>query len=105
MNLSNTVSADVFLGVPFNVASYALLVKMIAQVVRLEVGEFIHTLGDAHIYANHVEQVKEQLSRTPYELPTLTLNPEVTNLFEFTWEDITLHNYERHPAIKAPIAI
>lgn len=98
-------SADAFLGSPFNIASYALKTKMIAQVVGLEVGEFIYTLGDAHIYANHVDQVREQLTRTPYELPTLTLNPDVKDLFDFKWEDITLHNYQKHPAIKAPIAI
>jgi thymidylate synthase len=98
-------SADVFLGVPFNIASYALLTMMIAQVCELEVGEFIHTLGDVHLYTNHLEQADEQLRRTPYELPTLTLNPEVRDLFAFRFEDFELHDYRCHPPIKAPIAV
>ena len=98
-------SADVFLGVPFNIASYALLTMMIAQTCRLGVGEFIHTLGDAHLYTNHLEQADEQLSRTPFSLPSVTLNPEVEDLFAFRYEDFTLHDYEHHPHIKAPIAV
>lgn len=98
-------SADVFLGVPFNIASYALLTLMIAQVCRLQPGEFIHTFGDAHIYSNHMEQVKLQLSREPYPLPVMKLNPEVTDIFSFRYEDFTLENYQCHPAIKAPVAV
>ncbi len=98
-------SADIFLGVPFNIASYALLVHMVAQVCDLEVGEFIHTLGDAHIYSNHFEQVKLQLSRECKSLPQLKLNPNVKNIFDFKYEDIEILNYDPHPAIKAEVAV
>ncbi|HAH54675.1 MAG TPA: thymidylate synthase [Flavobacterium sp.] len=98
-------SADVFLGVPFNIASYALLTMMIAQVCDLEVGEFIHTFGDAHIYNNHFEQLELQLSRKPKPLPKMILNPAVKNIFDFTYDDFTLVNYEPHEAIKGSVAV
>ncbi|MDP2802967.1 MAG: thymidylate synthase [Phreatobacter sp.] len=98
-------SADIFLGVPFNIASYALLTLMLAQVAGLKPGDFVHTLGDAHIYTNHVEQAELQLSRPLRPLPVMTLNPDVTDLFGFTYDDFTLTGYEPHPAIKAPVAV
>lgn len=98
-------SADVFLGVPFNIASYALLTQMLAQVCGLEAGEFIHTLGDAHLYLNHIDQAKLQLSRTPYELPKLKLNSEIKDIFDFKYEDITIEDYVSHPHIKAEVAV
>lgn len=98
-------SADVFLGVPFNIASYALLTHMIAQVCGLGVGEFIHTTGDTHLYLNHIEQARLQLSRTPYKLPTLKLNESITDINDFKYEDIAIENYESHPHIKASVAV
>ena len=98
-------SADVFLGVPFNIASYALLTMMIAQVTKLQPGEFIHTLGDAHIYSNHLEQVNLLLSRTPKKLPRMHINPEITDIFKFRYEDFQLTDYDPYPSIKAPVAI
>ena len=98
-------SADLFLGVPFNIASYALLTLMIAQVCGLQPGEFVHTFGDLHLYANHLEQAKLQLTREPRSLPVMKLNPAVTDLFAFRYEDFTLEGYDPHPAIKAPIAV
>lgn len=98
-------SADVFLGVPFNIASYALFTMMIAQVCDLQPGEFIHTFGDVHLYNNHLEQAKLQLARKPFSLPTMRINPEVKNIFDFKYEDFTLENYQFHPPIKAPVAV
>jgi|TARA_B110000467_G_C18228213_1_gene427100 thymidylate synthase len=98
-------SADVFLGVPFNIASYALLTLMVAQVTSLQPGEFVHTLGDAHLYSNHLEQAKLQLSREPLDLPTLQINPDIRNIFDFKFEDFTLDNYDPQPHIKAPVAV
>jgi thymidylate synthase len=98
-------SADIFLGVPFNIASYALLLQMIAQVTGLEPGTFVHTLGDAHIYLNHIEQSKLQISRTPYKLPTMKINPDVKNIFDFKFEDFELVGYEAHPHIKGAISV
>lgn len=98
-------SADIFLGVPFNIASYSLLTLMVAQVCGLKPGEFVHTFGDAHLYSNHIEQAKEQLTRQPYKLPEMHLNPHVTNLFDFKFEDFELIGYEAHPHIKAPVAV
>ena len=98
-------SADVFLGVPFNIASYALFTMMLAQVCGLAVGEFVHTFGDVHIYSNHLEQVKLQLSRTPFDLPTMKINPERKSIEDFVYEDFTLENYQCHPGIKGDVAV
>ncbi len=98
-------SADIFLGVPFNIASYALLLMMVAQVTDLLPGEFVHTLGDAHLYLNHLEQVNLQLTREPFPLPTMALNPTVRSIFDFRYEDFTLGDYQSHPRIAAPIAV
>lgn len=98
-------SADIFLGVPFNIASYALMTMMLAQVCGLQPGDFIHTLGDAHLYSNHAGQVEEQLSRTPYALPTMKINTDVKDIFSFKFEDFELQGYDAHPHIKAPVAI
>lgn len=98
-------SADIFLGLPFNIASYALLTHMVAHVTGLDPGEFIHTIGDAHLYMNHVEQVQEQLTRTPYPLPALRLNPAIQELFDFRFEDIAIVNYQAHPHIKGSVAV
>ena len=98
-------SADIFLGVPFNITSYALLTMMIAQVCELELGDFVHTLGDAHLYLNHLEQVDEQLSRQPLALPVMKINPEINSILDFKYEDFELQNYESHSSIKAPISV
>ena len=98
-------SADIFLGVPFNIASYALLTMMVAQVCGLEAGDFVHTLGDAHLYSNHLEQTDEQLSRKPFALPTMKINPDVKSIFDFKFEDFELTNYEAHPHIKGVVAV
>ncbi len=98
-------SADIFLGVPFNIASYALLTMMVAQVTGLKAGEFVHTLGDAHLYANHLDQAREQLARAPRTLPVMRIDPSVTDLFGFRYEHFTLEGYDPHPAIRAPIAV
>ncbi len=98
-------SADIFLGVPFNIASYALLTMMVAQVCDLDLGDFIHTFGDAHLYSNHMDQVEIQMTRTPWPLPRMKLNPEVKNIFDFTWDDFELAGYVCHPGIRAPVAI
>ncbi|WP_420488135.1 thymidylate synthase [Gottfriedia acidiceleris] len=99
------MSADIFLGVPFNIASYALLTMMIAQVCDLELGDFVHTFGDAHIYTNHLDQINLQLTREPYKLPKMKINPEIKDIFEFKYEDFTLEDYECHPAIKGVVSV
>jgi thymidylate synthase len=98
-------SADIFLGVPFNIASYALLTMMMAQVTGLQAGEFVHTLGDAHLYLNHLDAAREQLTRKPYPLPQMQINPDVKSIFDFQYEDFTLENYQAHPHIKAEISV
>ncbi|MBU3715003.1 MAG: thymidylate synthase, partial [Ferruginibacter sp.] len=98
-------SADVFLGVPFNIASYALLTMMIAQACDLDYGDFVHSFGDVHLYSNHFEQAYLQLTRTPFPLPQMKINPEVKDIFDFKYEDFTLENYQCHPGIKAPVAV
>jgi thymidylate synthase len=98
-------SADLFLGVPFNIASYALLALMVAQVCKLQPGEFVHTLGDAHLYLNHLDQAREQLARAPRAFPQMRINPAVQDIFGFKYEDFTLEGYDPHPAIRAPIAV
>jgi len=98
-------SADVFLGVPFNIASYALLTLMLAQVCDLKLGDFVHTFGDVHLYDNHVEQAQLQLTRKPFPLPSMKINPEIKDIFDFKFEDFTLENYQAHPGIKAPVAV
>jgi thymidylate synthase len=98
-------SGDTFLGVPYNIASYALLTMMVAQVCNLQLGEFIHTFGDAHIYLNHIKQVELQLSREPYQLPTMLLNPEIDCIFDFGYSDFYLHNYNSHEAIRGLVAV
>ena len=98
-------SGDVFLGVPFNIASYALLTMMVAQVCDLQLGDFVHTLGDAHLYVNHLQQTELQLSRKPYPLPTMAINPDIKDIFDFSFADFELLDYQSHPHIKAPVAI
>lgn len=98
-------SADLFLGVPFNIASYALLTMMLAQVLDLELGDFVHTFGDLHLYLNHLEQAKEQLTRVPRALPTMKINPDIKDIFQFKLEDFELTDYDPYPTIKAPIAV